>query len=246
MRDKLVSVSRSIDGHVKIEAETDWSRWPIQPEIEHTLEQSRSTIANWNAVLGWGLYNLDVEREKYSPSFRSLVSYRRNQFTDPILNNSRQFTWDAQVHNAFMLDLNWKHAVRWQVLRDRTKSVNTVKKALKEGDNLIANMVGTVGELESSGTDFRQIQQTNADLRQFKVHPMYEEIEHEADILTGRLHDLANRILQLKRLIEFHRQSVYETQPAEAIKVSALYEEAGAVLPGMVTRLDDVKAFHLK
>ncbi len=252
MRNKLVSVSRSVDrpGHVKIAPETDCSHWPIKPEIEHRLETYRSKVAEWNSTLGWGLYDIDVERKKCWPSFRSLLSYdiRRDQFTDPFLNNSRQFVWDSQVHNAYMLDLNWRHAVRWQELRDRTKSVNTVRKALREGDNLIANMVGTVGELEYERERLqRQIQRTDAELRQFQVHPKYEEIENDANFLTAKLHDLANHILQLKRLIEFHRRSVEETRPAEAIRVSALYEEAGASLPDLVKRrLDDVRLFHLE
>ena len=252
MRDRVVSVSRPVDkpGQIKIAVETDWSGWPIQPEIEQRLEQSRSKVADWNSVLGWGLYDLDVDKVKYSPSFRSLVSYdiRRDQFTDPFLNHSRQFTWDSQVHNAYMLDLNWKHAARWQVLRDRTTSVNTVRRALNEDDNLIANMVGTVGELEYERDRLqRQIQKTDADLRLFQVHPQYEQIENEADLLTAELHDLANHIIQLKRLIEFHRRSVEDTQTAETIKVSELYEEAGAALPGVVKRrLDDVRTFHLE
>ncbi len=252
MRNQLVSVSRLVDkpGHVKIAPDTDCSNWPIQPEIEHRLETYRSRVAEWNSTLGWGLYDMDVEREKYSPSFRALVSYdiRRDQFADPFLNNSRQFLWDTQVHNAYMLDLNWKHAARWQELRDRTKNVNTVRRALKEGDNLIANMVGTVGELEYARDRLqRQIQKTDADLRQFRVHPKYEDIENDANILTAKLHDLANHILQLKRLIEFHRRSVEEAQPAEAIKVSELYEEAGASLPDLVKRrLEDVRLFHVE
>lgn len=252
MRSQLVSVSRLVDrpSKIKVSPVTDCSDWPIQPEIEHRLETYNSRVAAWNATLGWGLYDIDVERKKYSPSFRGVVSYdiRREQFANPFQNHARQFLWDTQVHNAFMLDLNWNHAARWQVLRDRSKSVNTVKRALKEGDNLIANMVGTVGELEYERDRLaRQIQRTDVDLRQFRVHPKYEEIENEAHILTTRLHDLANHILQLKRLIEFHRRSVEESEPAEAIRVSELYEEAGASLPGLVKRrLDDVRTFHLE
>ncbi len=252
MRNKSVFVSRSVDnfGQVKISGETDWMHWPIHPEAGHRKEQSQWKVADWNTLLGWGLYDLDIDDKKYTPSFRSLVSYdiRRNQFTDPFIHFPRQFTWDIQVHNAYMLDLNWEHARRWQVLRDRTKSVNTVRKALKDGDNLIANMVGTVGELEYERDRLeREIQRTDADLKQFRVHPKYEEIENKADALTTELHDKANDILQLKRLIEFHRRSTVEEQPVEALKISELYEEAGAVLPGLVTqRLEDVRSFHLE
>ena len=236
LRNKIVSVSRTVDkpGQVKITGQTDCSDWPIKPDFEHRLEQSQYRVSEWNKVLGWGLYGLGIERERYLPSFRSLISYeiRRNQFKDPFLHFPRQFVWDKQVHNAFLLDLNWEHAVRWQVLRDRTNSVKTIRKALKDGNNLIANMLGTVGELEYERDQLqRQTEKTDAELRQFQVHFKYEEIESEADSLTARLHDMANHILQLKRLIEFHRQSVEEAQPAEAIRVSELYEEAGAALP---------------
>ncbi len=253
MRGETTSVTRSSSGHgrVKFPGKTKWSQWPIQPQIEHRLEQCELRVADWNTVLGWALYGIEDDSRKYTPSFRSLVSYdiRRTQYSDPFVHFSRQFIWDKQVHNAFMLDLNWEHARRWQLLRDRSKSIDIVKKALREGNNLIADMVGaTVGEMEYQRDRLqRQIQETDAELQQFRVHPQYERIEARADSLTSELHDLANDILHVKRLLEFHRRSIHEEDTVRTARVAELYEEAGVVLPDIVTkRLDDVRSFHIQ
>ena len=66
MRNRLVSVSRSVNkpGQVRIAGETDWSGWPTQPVIDHREEEFRCKSAEWNSLLGWGLYDLDVDKEK--------------------------------------------------------------------------------------------------------------------------------------------------------------------------------------
>ncbi|MDE2818765.1 MAG: DUF2326 domain-containing protein [Chloroflexota bacterium] len=259
-RDEEITVSRSVDmtGDVLTDAKEEWfieniaDRYDLTPqqqglEFTDVRIKSRRRIDDWTSVLGWVMYDLPVES---AATFRNLISYdiRRNQFENPFENFPRQSTKDIQISNAFMLDLNWNHAVKWQELKDRKKSVDSIKRAVKQGDNLLAEMLGTIGDLETERDRLtREIEKTDSELRTFQVHPQYVQIENEANELTRHIHDLSNHVLQLKRLIDFHEDSMKEEQPAKDSRVIELYEEAGVVMAESLTkRLEEVQAFHVQ
>lgn len=270
IRHKRITVSRSVDevGSVVVDADANWldqvlelnpDRKPKQAKLEFDDEikqerlkiEKRLKIEEWRALLGWGLYDLPAqEKSKYSPTFRSLISYdiRRDQFNDPFKQYPQQSTWSIQVNNAYLLDLNWEHAQKWQFLRNKKKNVDTIKRVIRDGNDLLANILGTVGELENERDRLqRLVEKTDEDLRQFRVHPQYEQIESKANELTRQLHDLSNRIIQIKRLIDFHDASAENERPADDSKVIEIYEEAGTTLPHLVKKqLDEVKEFHIQ
>ena len=264
IRDEQITVSRSVDevGSVVVDADANWldqvlelnpDRKTKQAKLKFDDEtkQERLKIEEWRALLGWGLYDLPAqEKSKYSPTFRNLISYdiRRNQFDNPFEHYPRQFAWDIQVNNAYLLDLNWEHAQKRQFLKDRTRDAKTIQKAIKDGNNLLANMLGTVGELENERDHLqRLVEKTDADLRQFRVHPQYGKIESKANELTRQIHDLSNQIIQIKRLIDFHDASAENERPADDDRVVEIYEEARTTFPNRVKkRLDEVKAFHIQ
>ncbi len=260
VRGEKVTVSRSGDmtGDVLTDAKDEWFNKHVaqfdslsqqQQSMEFGSEQfmSRRRLEDWTAVLGWAMYDIPANS---GATFRNLISYdiRRNQFANPFENYTRQSTKDIQISNAFMLDLNWRHAVKWQDLRDRKKRVDSIKRAVKEGDNLLAEMLGTIGDLETERDRLtREIEKTQAELRSFQVHPQYVQIENEANDLTRHIHDRSNHVLRLKRLIDFHEDSINQEQPATENRITELYEEAGVALAvSLVKRLEDVKEFHVQ
>ena len=264
IRNERITVSRSVDdvGSVVVDADANWLDQvielnPVRKTKQAKLKfgdearQEKLTIEEWKTLLGWGLYDLpNQENSKYCPTFRSLISYdiRRKQFNDPFEQYQRQPTWNIQVNNAYLLDLSWEHAQKRQFLKDRTRDVNAIQKAIKDGNNLLANMLGTVGELENDRDRLqRLVEKTDADLRQFRVHPQYEQIENEANELTRQIHGLSNQIIQIKRLIDFHDASAENERPADDDRVIEIYEEAKTTFPSRVKkRLDEVKTFHIQ
>ena len=254
IRGERVTVSRSGDmtGDVLTDAQDDWFSENVssqQQSMQFGIEPilARRRCDDWTSVLGWAMYALPLQS---AATFRNLISYdiRRHQFENPFENFPKQSNKDMKISNAFMLDLNWQHAVKWQELTERKKNVDSIKRAVKENDNLLAKMLGTVGELETERHRLkRQVEKTDAELRSFRVHPQYIQIENEANDLTRQIHDLSNHVLHLKRLIDFHEDSTDEEQPANESRVIELYEEAGAALAApLVKRLEDVKAFHVQ
>ncbi len=259
IRGEQITVTRSGDmaGEVSTNAKEDWfvqhisepDNLPKQQSLEFSKKpiMSRRKIEEWTSILGRAMYGLPVNS---APTFRNLISYdiRRNQFENPFENYQRQSTKDIQISNAFMLDLNWRQAAKWQDLKDRKKNVDSIKRAVKQGDNLLAEMLGTIGDLETERDRLiREVEKTESELRSFQVHPQYVQVENEANELTRQIHNLSNHVLQLKRLIDFHEDSVKEEQPAKDIRVIELYEEAGVALAVPLTkRLEDVQAFHVQ
>ena len=254
-----VTVARSGDmtGEVWIDAKKEWFVENISELDDHPQQQSlefgnkpimsRRKIDEWTSFLGRAMYDLPMNS---AATFRNLISYdiRRNQFEKPFENHPSQSMKDKQISNAFMLDLNWRHAVKWQDLKDRKKNVDSIKRAVKQGDNLLAEMLGTIGDLETERDRLkREIEKTDSELRSFQVHPQYVQIENEANDLTRQIHDLSNHVLQLKRLIDFHEDSIEEEQPTNDRRVIALYEEAGVILAESLSKqLEEVLAFHIQ
>lgn len=260
IRGEQVTVSRSGDmtGDVLTDSKDEWFIRNVAQFDNLSQQQqsmgfgserimSRRRIDDWTSVLGWAMYGLSVQS---AATFRNLISYdiRRNQFENPFENYPRQSTKDIQISNAFMLDLNWQHAFKWQDLKDRKKNVDSIKRAVKQGDNLLAEMLGTIGDLETERDRLtRVIEKTESELRSFRVHPQYVQIENEANALTRQIHNRSNHVLQLKRLIDFHEDSINQEQPANDSRVIELYEEAGVALAVSLTkRLEDVQAFHVQ
>ncbi len=259
IRGERITVTRATDkpSDVFTDADDEWFGLNVEQDNTQELKQQsmfacetnlrQRKTEEWKSYLGWGLYDLDSQS---AATFRNLISYdiRRNQFENPFENYPRQSTKDIQVSNAYMLDLNWQHAVKWQGLKDRKKNVDSINRAVKQGDNLLAEMLGTIGDLETERDRLiREVEKTDSQLRSFRVHPQYVQIENEANDLTRQIHDLSNHVLQLKRLIDFHEDSIKEEQPANDARVIELYEEAGIALAAPLTkRLEDVQAFHVQ
>lgn len=106
--------------------------------------------------------------------------------------------------------------------------------------------MGTIGELEAVKVRLEaQTIREEEDLRKFKVHPQYSNIESEANNITRKIHELINENINDKRLLEHYEISLNEEVDAKPESVIKIYGEAGLHLPDLVTkRIDDVLFFH--
>ena len=153
LRKKEYTISRNTEKFGFIKLEGDFSDWPIKPEYDKEERGYVMAIKDWNLCLGALMFQLEpaVAQKKYSPSFRSLISYfaRRGTiaFEDAFKHHPQQKVWDVQVNNAFLLGLNWEYAAQFQILKDKEKTLRELKKAAHQG--MLAGFMGTVGELEA-------------------------------------------------------------------------------------------------
>jgi uncharacterized protein YydD (DUF2326 family) len=248
LRGERVRVSRntSARGHVTITAKS-FDAWPYKPT--ELLDGRRLKVPEWNAVLGSRLFNAPTDStRKYKPTFRSLISYfaRRGKeaFNEPFYHHRTQQPWDVQVNNAFLLGLDWEDASDWQTLKDQKKLLDTLKKAAQSG--LMKDVLGSVGELEAERITLEErVKAVAKELRSFKVHKQYRELEARADTITREHQRLSNANVIDRRLLEQYQQSIATEKAPDNEKVASIYASAGVTLPSLVTkRLAEVETFH--
>jgi uncharacterized protein YydD (DUF2326 family) len=250
LRDERVRVSRSTSARQYVTLTGGkFQNWPYKPT--ETSTGWRLKTSEWNAVLGSRLLNAPADSgRKYKPTFRSLISYvaRRGKeaFNDAFYHHRKQQSWDVQVNNAFLLDLDWEDASDWQNLKDQKKLLVTLKSAAKSG--LMNDVLGSVGELEAERITLDQrVRSVGAELQSFKVHEQYRELEGRADAITREHQQLSNANVIDRRLLEQYRKSVETEKVPENKQVALLYASAGVSLPESVTkRLDEVENFHTR
>jgi uncharacterized protein YydD (DUF2326 family) len=246
-----VAVTRSPDAPSFFAIEGPTAGWPVQPSPNKEGTPGLDT-KKWRAVLAWALFGISelASESGYKPSARSLLSYFvRNQtaaYNIPFKYFDNQKTWDIQVHNAFLLGLNWEKAATWQQLKDQKNALDALKQAIKTG--AVDGELASLGELEAERLRLTtQLEREREALSNFRVLPQYREIEAQANILTTDIHGLVNANIIDKRRLERYRESFVSEDAPTADRLEALYDEAGIALPGAVRKtLAEARAFNEK
>ncbi|MGB9937295.1 MAG: DUF2326 domain-containing protein [Methanobacterium sp.] len=238
------TVSRSIDNPniIKIKGRTD--KLPIKPNLDPEEDFLFYKNNDWKTLLGMCLFGIkESASTKYSPSFRSLISYfvRRDKAYDkPFKNDPNQKPWDIQISNAYLLGLNWVRVSESQVIKDKEKALKSWNSIIKEG------FVATPGELEAERLLLeKEVKIEEKALSEFKVHPQYSKYEKDANVLSKEIHELSNQIISLNQKLDRYIESVSSENVPESLTVEELYMEAGMVFPDHVKKtLEDAKIFH--
>jgi uncharacterized protein YydD (DUF2326 family) len=252
IKGKGYSIYRNTLDFSRIKIEGDVSAWPLKPTFDQEEQKYILNVKDWNILLGYLIFGIPIEDavKKYSPTFRSLVSYfmRRDigGFTSPFKHYPQQKEYDLQVNNAFLLGLNWEYASEFQVLKDKERTLNELKRAANEG--MLRGYVGSMGELEAERVRLEdEITQLDEQLRTFKVHPQYFKIQEEANGLTKEIHDIRNSCTINKQLLSMYKESVIREKDVSIDMVKQVYEESGFLFPDkLLKKLDDVSDFHKK
>ena len=247
---KDYSVHRNTTNYNFVEIEGDFTNWPIMPTKNPETGKFVLKNSDWVLVLGLLMFNLppmETER-KYSPSFRALISYfiRKgvSAFNNPFEYFSDQKEWEIQVYNSYLLGLNWEYAADLQLIKDREKTLQTLKEAASQG--LLTGFLGSQGELEAEKVRLQEeCKIIGKELKSFNVHPEYTRIQEEANKLTEEIHGLANDYTIKQQVLNKYEQSMVQEQDIALDKVRNVYEDAGLVFSTqLVKQLEDVSEFH--
>ncbi|EHS52843.1 Protein of unknown function DUF2326 [Rhizobium sp. PDO1-076] len=246
-----VAVTRSPDVPNFFAIEGSTAGWPVQPTPDKEGVPGLDS-KKWRAVLAWALFGISelAPTPGYKPSARSLLSYFvRNQtaaYNTPFKHFDNQKTWDIQVHNAFLLGLNWEKAAIWQQLKDQKNALDALKQAIKTG--AVDGELSSLGELEAERLRLNtHLEREREALSNFRVLPQYREIEAQANRLTSEIHSQVNANIVDKRRLERYRASLVGEDAPTTDRLEALYVEAGIALPGAVMKtLSDARAFNEK
>lgn len=247
---KEFTVARSVAEKSKVFVKGDYRDWPIQP-VSTDSEFSEMRALDWSKVLGIFVFNMELDYSGYSfkPSFGSCISYfiRNGEgggFLSPFKQHSNQLEWDKQVNNSFLLGLDWTFANRWQLIKDRKRFLDQLKRETESG--LLNDIKNSLGELDAKRVRLEgEIKKQDSQLKSFSVHPRYQEIENEATRLTEQIHILSNENVSDKNILEHYQNSIKEEKDADIDTVKKMYKEAGVIFDDkIVNKLEDVKKFH--
>lgn len=244
-----VSITRATGAPSFFSIEGPTEGWPVQP-TENKVGITGFDAKTWKAVLAWAMFGITeaVADRGYRPSARSLLSYFcRNQpaaYNNPFKYFDNQKVWDIQVHNAFLLGLDWEKAALWQQLKDQRNALDALKQAIKTG--AVDGELASLGELEAERLQLStQLDRERSALVTFQVLPQYREIETQANALTAEIHSRVNAIITDKRRLERYRTTIVAEETPSDDRLEALYTEAGVVLPGAVIKtLAAARAFN--
>ncbi|HPZ10411.1 MAG TPA: DUF2326 domain-containing protein [Candidatus Eremiobacteraeota bacterium] len=252
LRGKDYTIYRNTTNSGIIKIEGDFSDWPIKPEYNIDEKVYFLLCKEWINLLGYLIFDLPLKKtkEKYMPTFRSLISYfiRRDvgAFQEPFKHCSQQKEWDIQANNAYLLGLNWEYASEFQIVKDKGKTLDELKKASEQG--LLTGYIGSLGELEAEKVRLEaEINKIGEELKTFKVHPQYYAIQEEANKLTREIHETTNDMTLNQLVVNKYKESITEEKDISIEKVTQVYHEAGLLFSDrLINTLGDVINFHEK
>jgi uncharacterized protein YydD (DUF2326 family) len=218
-----------------------------------TLGGDSREVSNerWKTLLGEAWFGLTSEPEERlaAPSFRSLFAYfaRRDAvggFLSPFKHFTQQSQGDQQVAISYLLGLDWTIPAELQRVRDKEAALRALRAAASTG--AIPTGPRAAGQLRSLvAVAEERAARLQWSLATFRVLPEYEDLQNEADDLTGMMDGATDANTADLRLVSRLRESLADEAPPSLDQVAAIYEEAGIALPGVtLRRLEDVTAFH--
>jgi uncharacterized protein YydD (DUF2326 family) len=223
-------------------------------KVELSVENNgRDTLSNgdWVEILGEKMFRLNIEEEAYKrkPTFRSLFSYfvRRqmsNGFTSPEKQSVMQKTGDFQISLMYLLDLDWYIASDWQIVREREKSLEELKKAAASGT--FGKIIGKAADLRTQlSVAEANMASLNEQITSFKVLPEYRVLEKEANEITQIISELGNgNTTDLAKIHSLEKAVNSEEAPPKE-DLEAIYSEVGVILPSLaIKRYEEVQSFH--
>lgn len=229
----------------------DYSDWIVQPELNDKGKAVISTD-NLSKNLTYLGFQIDPFSDlKYQPSSRMLLSYLIRKgvagYSDPFNYFPQEKTWSRQVNNSYFLNLNWEYASKLQEIKDKEKALTDLKKAISSG--LMPGLEPTLGDLESDAVIVEEeVGRLEEQMRTFKVHPQYYDLEQEANQITKTIHDQANVLTIKQQTLGKYNETISEEtsdESSEYEEVEKVYKDAGVLFPEKVAKtIEEVREFH--
>ncbi len=254
--DALLNVSFGMDfdlgGEVTTVERTAHKKSKVHVKQASILEDNcELSNSEWLQLLGnkmFSLQDLAVVSGRV-PSFRSLFAYfvRRQlsvAFVTPEKQANMQQTGDYQIALLFLLGLDWKIASDWQIVRDREKTLDELKKAA--GAGMFGDIIGRAAELRTQVTVAEaKLNEMRKHLSDFRVLPEYAQLEAEANTITSRINTISDdNVIDAATIRDLEEAMAIEEAP-KLDDLQSLYMEAGVILPELtLKRFDEVRSFH--
>ena len=208
---------------------------------EISLTKLREVLQGWSFGIPAGTKHL---------TFRSLISRfirsGRSAYNEFLIadGGETKAPYQAMLRSAFLLGLDLEFARTKFELRTREQSLKQTMDKLQKDPVFAPLIAENAVEIESESLR-EEVDRLRRDLNAFKVADDYREIELEADRVKRELGVVRREATSLDEAISQIDRSLSTKIDLSAQRVIALYQEAQALLPEMVTRrIEEVLAFQ--
>lgn len=157
----------------------------------------------------------------------------------------KQKAYNRQVCNAYFLNLSMEYAAQFESLKVKEKGITNYKNAVKSG--VVGSYSLNIGELSTKIITLKsEADSLKSQLDAFQVHPQYEKISNDANVLTDQIHSLANTLVLRKRLLNRYETNYGdENLNVSVSEIENIYSEAGIIFKDSILKpLSDVIKFH--
>ncbi|MFA6957333.1 MAG: DUF2326 domain-containing protein [Thermoanaerobaculia bacterium] len=247
--DATVSVSRNTADPGVVRLRGDLEILPISPKKSQVVDAFEMTVGSWNSCLGKLVFDLSTASGgKFQPSFRALIAFfarlGEEAYLEAFTTFPKQSRYESQILNAYLLGLDWERAIEWRLHYEQQKLLRELRKAT--GLDLFESLLGSEGELEANRVLLSEKEATQLEeLKSFKVHPRYSQIEVEANGLTGSIHELSEQNFVERGLLSAYVRGLETEKEAPEGDLERIYRAVGVELPGVsLRRFDEVTEFH--
>jgi len=227
----------------------------LPTRIEKASGRTYTSNASWRLFLGHTMFGLPAKLEgtpydeSFTPTFRSMFSYfvRRREsgaFIEPERQAEKQQPWDWQVNLSYLLGLDWQIPFEFQRVRARERSLEELKKAVKQG--AFGDVLATVAELRPQLTVAEtRAQRLREHLANFEVLDSYRDFARRAAHAKTGFQALGREAVSLNETLQHLELALASEKPPEKADLQKLYAAAGVELPGIaLRRFEEVSAFH--
>lgn len=177
------------------------------------------------------------------PSFRSLLRhlarYRSDSLIDPFRTLANQRAEAVQAENAYLLNLDWRFAKKWEDIRER-------KARIALADDPDITVEARIAALEPQLVRLqRRSKKLTEEISEFSILPEYREIEARVDLSTSQMKSLANENFIDRQQLALYKSQTRAEFTTSNVSVERLFHEAGIVLGDAVIRtLDEAAEFQ--
>ena len=234
----------------KIFVIADVSNWPT--DNYELLVDKKVQLSNeeWKKVLGHAFFEVDTAAEAgQQVSFRQLFPYfarraKSDGFLEPLQHTRSLAISSTQVAGSRLLGLDERIAQEFQVLREKTKIIRTLKKAAK--GNALKSYLPSSASLRSDLVIAKsKASKLRYRINSFEVVDEYENLEKEANTLTMDISNLNDQNVIDREHITILQETVDTESPPRVDYVEKVFQDAGALFETSVQRrYDEAQQFY--
>lgn len=239
----VLQVTRSPDSTGEITVQGDVrAAGLVQDSKESEQDEVTIGLRRWTQWLGERTFEGHGLPAK-SPSFRALLKhvfrYRNAAFLGPFQTMSNQRAKEAQVENAYFLNLDWRLAEQWAELKEKKNRIAAIDTQEESVEEQIAAIEPQIIRLR------RRAERLKNDIQSFSVVPEYRDLERRVNDNSKKIKKLANANLVDEQQLGMYEERLQDAFTSDSSRVQQLFAEAGLHLREAVVRtLDEAIVFH--